>query len=379
MLHLLPEIHEQILIRLNVRDLIRCRSVCKLWLSLISDPLFIRSHLNRSHHNDRNNHEIGDRRIAMSLYPGYIKFYRYNFGFQFYRYNDCHLLGSSDGLVCISPYPNEILVVNPLTREVKKVTKPQIPETGSLCWGFGYDSSMDDYKVLLGFRTGENSTSFQVFSLRSRIWKVIGEENLAFISRVGILCKGALHWLAYDTLLKKNVVRSFRFSEEVFMEVPVPDNMSYKSDVAQDSSMRLGTLEDCLCVFRHELLPQEVWVMKDYNKKQSWEFIGCKREIKYDPMHCIKDLKNYIPNKRPLCHETCLCESGVFLGAPSYVESLVSPHFHKRQRRKRPATSTMKGPKVKLRNVLVAMHAIHHAKSRASAGTSSCASTSARV
>lgn len=182
---------------------------CKSWLSLISNSQFIKAHLKISYLSDRYNNEIGDRRIIMSIFPGYFLRHPYNDFHAFFEFNDCNLLGSSDGLVCISRC-TQVLVVNPLTKKVKKITQPQIPETDPLRWGFGYSFSKDDYKVVLGFRTDENLTCFQVLSLRSNVWKVIGEVDYVFLSSIGILFNGALHWVAYNTLKKMSVILSFR-------------------------------------------------------------------------------------------------------------------------------------------------------------------------
>ncbi|KAJ0727402.1 putative F-box domain-containing protein [Helianthus annuus] len=353
MAHPLYEVEEEILKRLDVKDLLRCKSVCKSWSILLSSPRFIKAHLNHQYDNDHDDERFRHRRITISKEAEYISRWNYAIDDNFFGLNDRHLIGSSNGLVCVSPSPAKILVVNPSTREVKKVTKHQIPETDSLCWGFGYDSSTDDYKLVLGFKKDENHTCFQVFSLRSNAWKVTGEINYVFSSRVGILCKGALHWLAYayDTSSeKKNVILSFHFSEEKFLEVPMPDDVKYHQLYNfQHSSMRLGTMNECLCLYPNVFM-RNVWVM---NKERSWEMFGRERAIKDDAVHNMKLLKNYIPNKRPLCHEIWshnhwVRKSRVFLGTPIYVESLVSPHFHKKLRRKRRATNTLKSPKVRL-------------------------------
>ncbi|GJV45230.1 gypsy type transposase [Tanacetum coccineum] len=140
-----------------------------------------------------------------------------------FNVHSCHLIGSSNGLICISPF-YKVIVSNPMTREVKYLRNPEIPYIISLCWGFGYDSSTGDYKVILGFRRGDNLTCFQVLSLKSDVWKVVGDVKYTCISRVGTLCNGALHWFMYDRNEKK-VIPSFNLSKEKFKEIPQPDWM----------------------------------------------------------------------------------------------------------------------------------------------------------
>nr|GEX45874.1 hypothetical protein [Tanacetum cinerariifolium] len=137
-----------IFVRLDGIDLVRCKSVCKTWFSIISTPLFVTSHLNYTF---INNYELRDKRIIMhdacffSIDNSFLS-------------NEYHIIGSSNGLVCISPKDVQLLVTNPLTREVNYLpTLPDevLPEKTTCrfiskpCWGFGYDSSMDDYKKLI--------------------------------------------------------------------------------------------------------------------------------------------------------------------------------------------------------------------------------------
>ncbi|CAH1452896.1 unnamed protein product [Lactuca virosa] len=207
-----------ILKRLNVRDLIRCKSVCKSWEKLISDSGFIKFHMNYSYQIDYKNNDI-DRRIVMSR-VSYRNGSRVCYvDDRFFDDRDCHLLGSSNGLVCISSFASQLVVTNPSTREVQTLQDPQIHDTKHFCWGFGYDSSTDDYKVVLEFRKRVGWTCFQVLSLKSNVWKLIGDVKYSFLSRIGILCNGALHWIMKDSSSpnKKRVITSFRLSEEKFI------------------------------------------------------------------------------------------------------------------------------------------------------------------
>ncbi|KAJ0806746.1 putative F-box domain-containing protein [Helianthus annuus] len=125
------DIVEQILIRLEVKALIRCKSVCNSWHSLITSTRFINGHLNRSYNN-----ELGSRRILLG-----------NFISRFHR-----LVGSSNGLACIIlDYGFKVLVGNPLTSELRKPVVPRWMYGFSLCYGFGYDSSTDDSKVFVAY------------------------------------------------------------------------------------------------------------------------------------------------------------------------------------------------------------------------------------
>ncbi|XP_024983443.1 F-box/kelch-repeat protein At3g06240-like isoform X2 [Cynara cardunculus var. scolymus] len=338
------EVLEQILIRLSVKDLIRCRSVSKSWLSLISDPNFVKGHLKNSHNRDRNDDGIGNRRIVMSIIPCCYRHRLYERDDIFFDARECHLFGSANGLVCVSPSHSEILLVNPETREVNKLKNPHIPEIGYLIGGFGYDPSTDDYKVVLGFTRFRGYTCFKVFTLKSNVWKVIGDFHYTLFSRVGILCNGALHWVAKHD--NKKAILSFDLSEDKLKEIPQPDHVLYEVGIAGYSSMRLGTLDDRLCAYRSEMVPYNIWVMNNYNVKQSWELVDPESKTKYEAVHRLKDLKHYIPNKRSFCHEKWIVKTPEFVGSLTYVPSLVSPHVCRKLKRKRPETGSTKSGKI---------------------------------
>lgn len=152
-----------------------------------------------------------------------------------------YIVGYSNGLVCISTLDGEIIVANPSTREMRTLPRPRkvIKLTRlSNCWGFGYDSSTDDYKVVLGFiikRKGVFQTCFKlrVLSLKLNVWKVIEKLNYSsnsgsiYInvlehSRVGVLCNGALHWVIKDQSDKKVIIVFDLYTEEI-KEIPQPD------------------------------------------------------------------------------------------------------------------------------------------------------------
>lgn len=274
-----------------------------------------------------------------------------NIGFLFHLPEGLHegrLLGSSNGLVCISPTRSNILVLNPETREVNKLKKPLMPSRSlrfgiGYCFGFGYDSLNHDYKAVIGFKTIYGRTHFQMLTLKTNNWEDIGSVNYSCCNKTAILCNGALHWVAYKTgkpLDEEEVILSFDLSGDKFKEIPHPDDWRYKNDVDNHWKMRLGIMDGCLCAIRDEMLPNNIWVMKDYNVKQSWELVVPEREIKTDIVLQVKELKYYIPNKRSFCYEKLFDQDKEFLESPLYIPSLVSPNVCRKQKRKRQATGS---------------------------------------
>ncbi|KAD5508869.1 hypothetical protein E3N88_16572 [Mikania micrantha] len=215
---------------------------------------------------------------------------------------------------------------NPLIKEVRKLSLP--PRIGTpLCWGFGYDSSNDDYKVILGSWKGMN---FQVFSLKSNTWKVvIGELNYAFIRKNGVLINGALHWIVKDRNMKKLII-SFDLSKEEVTEIPQPDDARYECNFRS----YLGVINECLCIFQKS--QDSIWLI-EYKVKQSWQLLSNDHEInKYDVIHYLRTPDDFILPESVFRHdESCFSISNLgvhMINAPIFVQSLVSPYFNASQK-----------------------------------------------
>ncbi|XP_076893334.1 F-box/kelch-repeat protein At2g43270-like [Bidens hawaiensis] len=112
------DVVEQILVRLDVKDLIRYKSVCKSWLSVISSPRFIKAHLNHNIKSDRNNCQLGCRRIFRDK----IRMEDQWASCDFFP----SIVGSCNGLLCFFSHGDTdmLLVTNPATREEKKLQTP---------------------------------------------------------------------------------------------------------------------------------------------------------------------------------------------------------------------------------------------------------------
>ncbi|GJT49674.1 F-box protein CPR1-like protein [Tanacetum coccineum] len=307
------DIHEEILLRLQVNDLIRCKSVCKSWNSLISSPRFVKSQIKR------HSNEIGDTRIIVSDGASSRCHDCFYLGV-----HECQLLGSSNGLVCISCYDTNFLVVNPSTREVKELINHPDDDYRVAVYvsGFGYDSSIDDYKVVIGHRCNPNDLlEFNVLELKTNIWRplktniwgfAVVESDYEYLEGNGILCNGALHWLHQD--IDNFVIVSFDLSKEVFKKTALPK---------LDDKWNLGTVTDRLCVFRFpntDLKEIEIWVMR--NDQVSWE-----RKLLppgYDTNKTT--ILGYIPHRNILSGNVhiWLLEEGS--GAPVLVRSIDHPH-----------------------------------------------------
>ncbi|XP_058758981.1 F-box/kelch-repeat protein At3g06240-like isoform X3 [Vicia villosa] len=171
----------QILLRLPVKSLIRFKSVCKLWFSLISHD----SHFANSHFQLTTNRRIllispseslsidfeaslDDDSACVSLNPDSI-FPQY--------FQNFYITGSCRGFILICCSLN-IFIWQPSTGDHKHI--PLSPFGSNLdaayFYGFGYEDSTDDYLVVSMSQHGYSDDSplhLEYFSLKANTWKVV--------------------------------------------------------------------------------------------------------------------------------------------------------------------------------------------------------------
>ncbi|MCD7469608.1 hypothetical protein HAX54_008750 [Datura stramonium] len=194
-------------------------------------------------------------------------------------------------LICIGMYSNNLYLWNPSTRKTKKL--PFSGAEHSRCdvtYGFGYDESNDDYKVVeiygvygIHYVYG---AKFKIYSLRENSWRRIEKYSDALFSPdSGVFLNGSLHWtVAHNdgSCVFWDIV-SLNLESEEYGNFSLPNydpcNCIPSSRPIGDSSdiepgilnWALGKLGDCLCLFcDYYKVKLDVWLMKDYNSKGCW-------------------------------------------------------------------------------------------------------------
>nr|GEU44788.1 hypothetical protein [Tanacetum cinerariifolium] len=189
------DVVESILLRCVVKDLLGWKSVCKSWYSLISSPSFAKTHAKFI----CNKEEDNPKKIAMITSYLDISGRQVKVRSGWSYYSKWSMEGSCNGLVCIYSGAR-IFVTNPVTREFREIQQaPKRTAKEMQCLGFGYDSTSDDYKVVLAI-CQQGKALVRILSLKSNVWKPFGHVNYIFddslLAIPGILFNGALHWIS---------------------------------------------------------------------------------------------------------------------------------------------------------------------------------------
>ncbi|XP_062014729.1 F-box/kelch-repeat protein At3g06240-like [Rosa rugosa] len=180
-------------------------------------------------------------------------------------------------------------LVNPATRESNKLPRaPRLqgeygPFPNNL-YGFGFDYSIDDYKVVNGqicWQNGDLVVQFSVCTLKAGSWRVIERQFPYSIPEysqypprnfTGILLNGGLHWLMYkvggDSLLSV----CFLLEEEKVREIQLPVGCFYSIDnplvelgVFRENKLFITTVRD-----NRGYSYGGIWVLMEYGVRESW-------------------------------------------------------------------------------------------------------------
>ncbi|KAL1826147.1 hypothetical protein ACET3Z_012925 [Daucus carota] len=270
----------EILLRVPVKHLLRCRCVSKTWCSLIDSPEFVKIHMHE------NIHAVNKGGLIISE-PGKLYLADYESLHDDvtnpieivdpvikYLVCDANLVGSANGLVCFYTRGYNVILMNPSTR--KCITMPREPyelrptfccnDFRVFTGGFGYDHVSDDYKfVKLGISDinpfGEIIVT--VYSVRTNSWTHIQNARLSrdinLDGQWGRFAGGALYWKAIDYGKKTEIIVGFDLGLGQFREVARDRN----SESLHDFGGNLYTL-------KYSKSRVDVFKMNEYNAENPW-------------------------------------------------------------------------------------------------------------
>ncbi|XP_021833901.1 F-box/kelch-repeat protein At3g06240-like [Prunus avium] len=276
------EIIQEILIRLPVKSLIKCTSVCKTWRSMIINQTLIRAHL--SPQNDIDSHlllvhrysvssteeTIFFRNMALSKYEvievvtvhydnqafdEYSSKIEFPVAVQEKTCDSCNrVAGICDGLVClvddaddIFGYNYNLFIWNPSIRKFVTLPEPGVKLNTHgeyrASIGFGFDATTNDYKT------------------------------------------NDYHH-PYDSIL------AFDLGKEVFHEIFMPEGIEWNCGVS--SRLSISGDRKSIALFkvdnRNGDCILDIWVMKEYGRTESWTKLmtlgrqGPERLLPRDPL-----------------------------------------------------------------------------------------------
>ncbi|KAL5718740.1 hypothetical protein ACHQM5_011610 [Ranunculus cassubicifolius] len=285
------EITSQILSRLPVKSVLRCRCVCKAWRSFLKDLHFVGMHLGRAYEEKERSLVVAtidlrsdddDRRDGVPVIHMSYNVHLVENMFELGRGEQLFVRievpstvwASCNGLLCsCSLDSKDLKICNPFTKETVELPKSKIRTSNKIC-GFGYHPVTKEYKVLCFPIVSSPKNSVKIFAevhtLGSNSWRSKGEIPFTIYWRpFNVLVNGALHWLVQYPKDSGNVmITAFDIGDEEFRFLPVPPELLANDKWAHRQVQEFGeflSLVDFSPPYR-----VEIWVMKQYGVEESW-------------------------------------------------------------------------------------------------------------
>uniref|UniRef100_A0A803LMY0 F-box domain-containing protein n=1 Tax=Chenopodium quinoa TaxID=63459 RepID=A0A803LMY0_CHEQI len=260
-------IQENILIRLEVKPLIRLKSVSKGWFSMISSTKFTKDHFKLWYpSNDRtlivqdDRDTVNEDKYYLSLDENYnlnefVELRNKYPAFKFNPQSTC-VVGSCNGLLCL--YDENIMrmyVWNPVTNQVRNTYGPVLCKWDSYemrCAGFGYVSSIDDYKIgcLIFYR---ETLFIFVYSLKAGFWTQRPKRNwyrelmLEYLNETPAFVGDTIYWFPARIENERNQIIGLDLVEEDMVIIPLAIN--FAGDFANVRLFRTqGRLTTCAII-----------------------------------------------------------------------------------------------------------------------------------
>ncbi|CAL8126070.1 unnamed protein product [Prunus armeniaca] len=288
------EIIQEILLRLPVKSVIKCTSVCKTWRSMIINQSFIHTHLNPTVHVNNLNashlfliHRVAGRRSLTMFHKALVddvleevySLHYDNKAFDEYSKIEFPIAPKQE------LYNPHLRVVGTSIRKLVTLPYPGVTYMThggyNASIGFGFDANTNDYKVVrlvtLLDMADDRTTVAEVYSIATGSWTSLdfvypscilrGRESQAFVN-------GTLHWpvLRRTDYGNEYFILTFDVSSKLFCEMPVPRSLiwDFKLELQLSVSGDGKSISLFLMDNKGEDRFLDIWVMKEYGIKESW-------------------------------------------------------------------------------------------------------------
>ncbi|KAK9016784.1 hypothetical protein V6N11_079278 [Hibiscus sabdariffa] len=277
----------EILKRLPVKSVVKCKSVCKSWNTPISHPSFISTHLQASLSNNTpfllfSYWENGKENYFLHYdNDGFDEFKQLQFPV-FVCDSYSFVLGSCNGLICLRFWNvvSKFILWYPSIQKYISLPRLRISNDVHINFGFGFDSRTNDYKlVIIWLEKGDAWIKPFLFSLNENCWKRVNAIPPSYTSYSCELLvpfvNGTAHWIGYQKRnngVFTNAILGFDLSAEEFFEISLDESLIGLGLMVL-STMKYG--ESSIAVLKRDQTNElwdlaEMWVMKEYGVVGSW-------------------------------------------------------------------------------------------------------------
>ncbi|XP_050232906.1 F-box protein CPR1-like [Mercurialis annua] len=182
-------------------------------------------------------------------------------------FNSCLIYGSCNGLIALYHSQEGMFLWNPSTRKLRYEMR-----SGSdyVLDGFGYDPVSDDYKFvrIRGLASqGRKRSGGMVYSVKHNSCRRIKEFPYKCNNHrdCGTLVGSCLHWIVSEPDDDDKLIVAFNLEDERCRALPIPGGL--QNHIYWE--LKLAEVGGCLTLIVDSDY-EEIWVMKEYGKKEAW-------------------------------------------------------------------------------------------------------------
>ncbi|KAK3440355.1 hypothetical protein EUGRSUZ_B00632 [Eucalyptus grandis] len=263
--YLSPEIISEILCKLPIASVLRCRCVCKAWRYLTKSPAFIEQLLSSNVDKAPSllletscvENESTQPFLLVDVEQRRVRHIRID------PLEGLSAMSTCRGLVCVGSLSSldPVYVFNPITREYRRLPASGEKDIEDHQVGLGFDPSTGKYKVLRTYvDDDEGKRCFEVTTLGASSWRKLDVPDhwQDYFVYEPVFWNKAIHWkastTARDFLLSFDVCHE-KFRKISFPKVFVPDLTS----IIEPTELELLGFGGRLTIIEHEDEQMRLW------------------------------------------------------------------------------------------------------------------------
>ena len=307
------EIQSEIIKRLPVKSVLQCRSVSKLWKSLIDSSQFIKSYhicKTQQHHHLFVRYNLANEVKYVSIvdddtFPTQKSSLTIPHPVSLLRHVEP--VDSGNGLLCFycsRPDGRIAVLWNPSVGKTVDIPIPNslLRPVGLTTIGFGVCPNTSDPKLVRINTIGYNPTvnwEVEVFMLSTRVWKSVSNIPPTFrtcdLTFSHVFVDGFIYWCAFDNAkladrIWSNLIISFDLKSHEFGEVCLPDRLVHTNRLV------VSKVYESLSLFEYcndgETRFCDVWIMKEGVTKSFTKMLSIKAPDSWVSYRVLKLRKN---------------------------------------------------------------------------------------
>ncbi|EYU40597.1 hypothetical protein MIMGU_mgv1a024875mg [Erythranthe guttata] len=279
--------------KLPVKSLFRFKSVSKSWNTMISDPTFVKNHLQISKHSNPHNLFMQKNPHSKGFFP-LVKFEDRKF--RTVKLLECpcawdKFLAFCDGLLLLSDISYKKLTLwNPSTRQTTKFEFPYARSCYPMSYGLFHDRTVGDFKVVVICRD-----HYKVYSCNDKAWtrkrriQGIGLVQIGY----GVCVDGVVYWVNRWSSDGTHILYFDTKDDDELKVLRKPENVNLTGKMIDLICLRDSL---CMCCIGRGVTNVQIWIKGKGSRNSTWKELMTIENVQ-TRASCFEPLLHFVGNK----------------------------------------------------------------------------------